>query len=461
MSTVYENENNSIETLLKQVELLIEKNDDIKLSEYIERIHYADLSEIIMELDDEKRNIVFAVLSIEDAAKVLEEIDSDVFVSLMSSLSIEQKRRLIDIMSLDDIVDQLGELSETEQKDIISHMDIEDAKDVKELLVYEDDTAGGIMTTDYIAVGKNLTAYKAIESLRKDAEDAETVYYVYVVDENEKLVGVMSLRELILASPTKKVEDIMNDNVIKVYVDEDQEDVARKVSKYDLLAIPVTDGNKMLKGIITVDDVIDVIEEEATEDILKFAGTSEEISGEENLIIKIFNSIKSRLPWLIVTIFGGLVSARIMSEFQGTLNANTTLALFVPILAGMGGNAGTQSSTITVRSIAMGNIVGKEAIRTVIQEISVGFFVGLICSAIVGIASFYLKGEMLLSVIVALAMWANMLTATFIGTIVPLIFKKIGVDPAVASAPFITTTVDITGLTIYFTLATVMIVKLL
>lgn len=461
MSTVYENENNSIETLLKQVELLIEKNDDIKLSEYIERIHYADLSEIIMELDDEKRNIVFGVLSIEDAAKVLEEIDSDVFVSLMSSLSIEQKRRLIDIMSLDDIVDQLGELSETEQKDIISHMDIEDAKDVKELLVYEDDTAGGIMTTDYIAVGKNLTAYKAIESLRKDAEDAETVYYVYVVDENEKLVGVMSLRELILASPTKKVEDIMNDNVIKVYVDEDQEDVARKVSKYDLLAIPVTDGNKMLKGIITVDDVIDVIEEEATEDILKFAGTSEEISGEENLIIKIFNSIKSRLPWLIVTIFGGLVSARIMSEFQGTLNANTTLALFVPILAGMGGNAGTQSSTITVRSIAMGNIVGKEAIRTVIQEISVGFFVGLICSAIVGIASFYLKGEMLLSVIVALAMWANMLTATFIGTIVPLIFKKIGVDPAVASAPFITTTVDITGLTIYFTLATIMIVKLL
>jgi magnesium transporter len=461
MSTVYENENNSIETLLKQVELLIEKNDDIKLSEYIERIHYADLSEIIMELDDEKRNIVFAVLSIEDAAKVLEEIDSDVFVSLMSSLSIEQKRRLIDIMSLDDIVDQLGELSETEQKDIISHMDIEDAKDVKELLVYEDDTAGGIMTTDYIAVGKNLTAYKAIESLRKDAEDAETVYYVYVVDENEKLVGVMSLRELILASPTKKVEDIMNDNVIKVYVDEDQEDVARKVSKYDLLAIPVTDGNKMLKGIITVDDVIDVIEEEATEDILKFAGTSEEISGEENLLIKIFNSIKSRLPWLIVTIFGGLVSARIMSEFQGTLNANTTLALFVPILAGMGGNAGTQSSTITVRSIAMGNIVGKEAIRTVIQEISVGFFVGLICSAIVGIASFYLKGEMLLSVIVALAMWANMLTATFIGTIVPLIFKKIGVDPAVASAPFITTTVDITGLTIYFTLATIMIVKLL
>lgn len=461
MNTVYENGNNSIETLLEQVELLIEKNDDIKLSEYIERIHYADLSEIIMELDDEKRNTVFGVLSIEDAAKVLEEIDSDVFVSLMSSLSIEQKRRLIDIMSLDDIVDQLGELSETEQKDIISHMDLEDAKDVKELLVYDDDTAGGIMTTDYIAVGKNLTAYKAIESLRKDAEDAETVYYVYVVDENEKLVGVMSLRELILASPNKKVEDIMNDNLIKVYVDEDQEDVARKVSKYDLLAIPVTDGNKILKGIITVDDVIDVIEEEATEDILKFAGTSEEISGEENLLIKIFNSIKSRLPWLIVTIFGGLISARIMSEFQGTLNANTTLALFVPILAGMGGNAGTQSSTITVRSIAMGNIVGKEAFRTVVQEISVGFFVGLICSTIVGVASFYLKGEMLLSAIVALAMWANMLTATFIGTIVPLIFKKIGVDPAVASAPFITTTVDITGLTIYFTLATLMIVKLL
>lgn len=459
MNAIYEKD--GLDTLLKQVEYLIEKNDDIKLSEFIEKIHYADLSEVLMELDDDKRNTVFGVLSIEDAAKVLEEIDSDIFVSLMSSLSIEQKKRLIEIMSLDDIVDQLGELSEVEQRDIISHMDVEDAKDVKELLFYEEDTAGGIMTTDYIAVGKNLTAYKAIESLRKDAEEAETVYYVYVVDESDVLVGVMSLRELILASPNKKVEDIMNDNVIYVNIGEDQEDVARKVSKYDLLAIPVIDENNKIKGIITVDDVIDVIEEEATEDMLKFAGVSEEINSEENLLIKIFNSVKSRLPWLIITIFGGLLSARIMSVFQDTLNANTTLALFVPILAGMGGNAGTQSSTITVRSIAMGNIVGKEAFRTIIQEMSVGFFVGIVCSGIVGIASFMLKGQMLLSVIVALAMWANMFTATFIGTLVPLVFKKIGVDPAVASAPFITTTVDITGLTIYFTLATIMIVKLL
>jgi magnesium transporter len=225
--------------------------------------------------------------------------------------------------------------------------------------------------------------------------------------------------------------------------------------------MPVVDKDLYLKGIITVDDILDIIEEEATEDIFKFAGSSDlELFEEDDAgFVRVMRSVRSRLPWLIITIFGGLMSASVVSHFQGTLDAHATLAMFMPMLAGMGGNVGTQSSTITVRSIAIGYVEGKDALRTFVHEVSIGFCVGVVCSLIVALAAFVTNGQMVISFIVGIAMFSNILTAAAIGTLVPITFKKLGIDPAVASAPFISTTVDITGLTIYFTLATVLIGK--
>ncbi len=450
------------DAVLGQVELWLAEGNNEQLSNLIDDAYPQDIAEILEELDEAERNAFFKLIPPEKAAEVMEELDTEDFSEILRTLTLEKKEAILDDMADDDIVDHLMELDEKRQKEIISYLDSDDAADVRELLVYEEDTAGGIMTKDYVVLKKDYSIAKAISKLRATAPEAETIYYVFVIDRGNKLVGVISLRELIVAKEETVIEQIMNDNVIYVNVNDDQEEVARVVSKYDLLAVPVVDDQGQLQGIITVDDIIDVIEEEATEDILKFAGSSElEDIEEDRFFRKVGYSIRSRLPWLIVTIFGGLLSASVVSGFQNTLDANATLAMFMPILAGMGGNVGTQSSTLTVRAIAMGYIEGMEALRTIGHEVLTGLLVGLVCSGIVGVTSLFLGGDMMLAVIVGLAMWANMVTAATIGTIVPLVFKKVGVDPAVASAPFITTTVDITGLTIYFTLATLMMKSLM
>ncbi|MBN2261130.1 MAG: magnesium transporter [Clostridiales bacterium] len=450
--------------LIEEAELLLkylkEKNA-IRISEIIESLHVVDVAEILLQLEESEREELFKYLSWEIASEVLQEVDSETFNSLIKLFSNEQQSAILDNMADDDIVDLLGDLSEINRDEIISLLDLESAEDVKELLIYDEDTAGGIMTKDFIALSKDITIYNAIELLRETAPTAETIYYVFVVDQEEKLVGVISLRELIVAKPNKLVEDVMSDKVIYVNVFDDQEEVAKIVSKYDLLAVPVVDYEMKMIGLITVDDIIDVLEEEATEDILKFAGANEPEYYEENdFSDRIFKSVKARLPWLIITIFGGLLSAQIIKSYQFVLDANTTVALFMPILAGMGGNVGTQSSTLTVRSIAVGQIKGNEILKTITHEISVGFIVGLISSVIAGIAAVVLNGDKILALIVGIAMWINMVTAATIGTLIPLIFRKIGIDPAVASAPFITTTIDITGMSIYYAMATLMIVKL-
>ncbi len=453
----------TFEQLYQHILYHLLNSDDDTVSDEIAAVHYADLAEILMELEPKERNRLFTLLTREQAAAVFSEIDVESFEVLFELLKKEQKIAILDSMAQDDIVDILGEVAEVLKQRILALMDPELRSEVQELLVYDEDSAGGIMTKDYIDIKRDMTVAQATVYLRENAPDAETIYYVYVTDEREQLVGIISLRQLIVTSPWVKIGDVMHQPVISVHVATDQEEVARVVSKYDLLAVPVVDNEERLVGIITVDDVIDVIEEEATEDILKFAGTTEEELEhyEDSALKSIFYSVRARLPWLVVTIFGGLLSAFVISGFQGALAADQTLALFMPLLAGMGGNVGTQSSTLTVRNIALNDIKGAEVWRTLLQEIVVGLIVGLVCAAIVGMMSYVMRGRYLLSLIVAVAMWANIVTAATIGTIVPLFFKRIGVDPAVASAPFITTTIDITGLSIYFSLATALMFALL
>lgn len=444
---------------LSKIEELLEKNRELELHKYLEDMHAADIAEVLENLEDDQQMVVFGLLSDEQATEVLEEINSEHFSDILKDLSYEKKVTLLENMSQDDIVDKLSDLSASRQQEIIAFLDYEDAADVKELLIYEEGTAGRLMTKDYVSIRKNYSVYYAIESLRSTAPDAETIYYIYVTDEIDRLVGVISLRELIISAPNRSVDSIMNENIITVNVNEDQENVARVVSKYDLLAVPVVDNNNVLLGIITIDDVLDIIEEEATEDIFKFAGTSEDeiYESDTTLFNRVKNSIKSRLPWLIITIFGGILSSRVLANYQETITANASLALFMPLLTGIGGNVGTQSSTITVRNIATHVIEGTGILRTLIHEISVGLVVGLVCSLLVGVASIFLNGDYDIALIVGISMWVNMTAAATIGTIVPLVFKKIGVDPAVASAPFITTTIDVAALTIYFSLATFML----
>lgn len=444
-----------LKVVIERISLYIQQGDIDSLRNLVSHIHSADIIEIIEELDDEHRHILFKTLEKEEAADVLEDIDSDVFSEIIAKLTLQNKKEILDEMSHDDIVDHLGELSDKRSEEIISYLDADDADDVRELLIYDDDTAGGLMTTEFVSLEEEFTVNQAIEHLQTNAPDAETIYYLFVIDTHEKLSGVISLRDLIIGKPDEKIKDIMNSRVISVNASEDQEEVAKVVSKYDFLAIPVTDDFDHMLGIITVDDVIDILEEEATEDIMKLAGSSEleAESFDEKLHIKIITSIRSRLPWLIVTLFGGMFSANIIAGYQDALSANASIAMFIPILAGMGGNVGTQSSTITVRNIAIGNIQESEVWKTIVHEMSVGLVVGIFCSMIALVASRIIYDvSSTLAIVVGLAMWANMLTASTIGTIVPLVFRKIGVDPAIASAPFITMTVDITGLTIYFSL---------
>lgn len=449
--------------LLEQMESLLEHEEDPRVLEALESLHHVDIAYLLMHLEDNARNRLFTLLTRTQAAGVFSEIDGELFEDLFALLKHDQKVAILEMMGQDDIVDLLGEVSETLHTRIIALLDQESQEEVAELLVYEEDTAGGIMTKDYVDLHMSMTIQEAIDHLRATSPDAETIYYVYVVDDSEHLVGIVSLRELIIARPELPIEAIMMRSVISVNVNQDQEEVARVVSKYGFLAIPVIDDNERLVGIVTVDDIIDVIEEEATEDILKYAGTHEDELEhyEDPALVSLFYSVKARLPWLIITIFGGMLSAFVISKFERALAADQAIALFMPLLAGMGGNVGTQSSTLTVRNIAVNQVEERGVLRTLLHEVAVGFLVGLVCSLIVAAMAYFMKGRMMLSVIVGIAMWANILTAATIGTLVPLTFKRVGVDPAVASAPFITTTIDITGLSIYFTLATLMMQHLL
>jgi len=444
-----------IKRLLDRIHGLIQAKDLITLRKLVQDMHSADVIEILEDLEEEDRKVLLSVLDTEEAAEVLGDLDADLFSQMLDTLSLDKRREILDEMAHDDIADHFGDLEEEKVKELMTYLDKDDADEIRELMVYEEDTAGGLMTSEFISLDENQTVAEAIDYLRTVAPDAETIYYLFVIDDHERLSGVISLRDLIIGQREAVIKDLMSTRVISVNASDDQEAVARVVSKYDFLAIPVIDDFDHMLGIITVDDIIDILEEEATEDMFKFAGASETEADyfEETLFKRIFASIKSRLPWLIVTLFGGMLSASIISGHTQTLDGNAKLAIFIPILAGMGGNVGTQSSTITVRNIAVSDLRGWEVFRTLIHEMSVGLSVGLICSTIaLGASYVFYDVSPILALVVGLSMWANILTAATIGTAVPLIFKKIGVDPAVASAPFITMTIDITGLSIYFAL---------
>jgi len=389
-------------------------------------------------------------------AEVLAEVDEQVAVELVSNMAVSRVIELFKLMGPDDQADILGELNDEKQAEILAAMEQDHGEEVEGLLNYNEQTAGGIMNPVFFALPQETTAEEAIRQLRA-ADRVEMAFYIYVVNDDEQLVGVASLRQLVTTSPETPLDDFMTVDVVAVNPEMDQEEVARLASRYGFLAIPVLDESRRLLGIVTIDDVIDVIKEEATEDILRMAGADGDLLETGSSIGR---HVRSRVVWLVASAAGGLVAAMLMGIFEMELTKILPLAFFVPVVIGMGGNVGTQSSTIVVRGLAMGRIDVKRLWMVIGRESVVGAMLGLIYGAVVGLfgMAVYSSGgdnwsALQLGGVVALAVLGSMTLAAFVGSLIPLIMERLHIDPAVATGPFVTTAVDMLGILIYFSIA--------
>jgi len=418
--------------------------------------HPGDLLEKIEDLDIEEKAMLMQELSSQDASLILQEMEDFEQAEIIRHLERERVREILTNLASDDAADVLGKLSPEEAEEMLQLIDEGDPSDFGTLLKYPEESAGGLMTTEFISLPADIPAEDAIERLREIAPEAETIYYVYVVDQEGQLIGVLSLRDLIAASDGTFLKSIMRSNVISVNAAMDQEEVARVVSKYDLLAVPVVDDRERLLGIITVDDVIDVMEQEATEDIYRLAGASEIVDMEltEAPVSKV---VRLRLPWLLISMVGGFISGSVIGGYESTLEAIVVLAVFIPVIMDMGGNVGTQSSTIFVRGLATGEIDKSEVWPYFFREIRIGLTLGIICGVLISVAAFIWQGNPYLGVVVGISMLATISVAALIGTLVPLICSMNNIDPAITAGPFVTTIKDVTGLMIYFVTASTFI----
>jgi len=437
---------------LKLIKDFISTNKSKELLELLDTIHIADLAEIMEKLGTTEREQVYKVLKIEDLALLATELNKDLQEELISLVDNKRLKRMFEQMSNDDIVDIFGEFSEKEVKKLMTLLDYEERQEVQRLRIHESDTAGGLMTTDYFSVYEGTKIKDVIESLRKIGEEAELVYYIYIIrNKTEELAGIVSLRDIITSKPEIIIDDLMEENIISVGPETDQEKVASYISRYDLLAIPVLDEHNRLLGIITVDDIIDVIEEEATEDIYTMAGVAKEEREDSK---GVFSSVKIRLPWLMISLFGELGSAVIMERFGVALSKLVALAFFVPLIMAMGGNSGSQSSAVMVRKIALGEDKSDTIYRFILKESMSGTILGLISGTMVGVIAYWWQGNIMLGMIIGFALFLAITFAAVFGVFIPIIFNKFKIDPAVASGPLITTLNDLGGILIYFGLAT-------
>ncbi len=352
------------------------------------------------------------------------------------------------------MADLLGDIAPERVTEALER--IEDAEDVLPLLIHPDETAGGLMTSAEVVLHKDITVAEALDHLRKVAPDTETIYYLFVVDDEVKLVGVVSLRQLVIASPSTRIKEIMDPDAISVQAGVDQEEAARLMSRYDLLALPVIDEQNQLLGIITHDDLVDVLEEEATEDIFRLGGVPEEQAPD----VSFYSALKTRLPWLVINLGTAMASATVLSLFESTIAQVAVLAAFFPMVAGVSGSAGTQTLTVIVRGLALGELDTRNALRALAREITIGLSNGLAVGILVGIIALIWKGTPMLGVVVGVATLLNMITAGIAGVLVPMGMQTVKVDPALASPVLVTTLTDTLGYLIYLSIATLVLIQL-
>jgi magnesium transporter len=417
---------------------------------FLEELHPADIAEVINHAPASAHNRLFELLDDDIKPDVLAELDDQAEADILEELTDEEISDIVEEMAPDDAADVLGELEDEKREEILDLMEDEDSEDVRELLQYEEDTAGGIMTTDFVSVRATMTAQEAIDHIGS-LELEEPVYYVYVVDYEGRLTGWIQLWELLkLANRTQTLETLAEKETISVHTDTDQEEVARIASKYDLSSLPVLDWKSKLVGRITVDDILDVIEEEASEDIFKLAGSDDS----ELEYTSPLHACKSRLPWLMITLFAGFVSSIILKRFID--HHIVALSFFVPIIMAMGGNTGIQSSTLIIRGLAVGSISEKAVFKLLGRELLTGALMGLICGVMIGAWAQFMVGPegnisaFYLAFTVGVSLFSAMMFAAVFGAFAPLLLNRMKVDPAVASGPFVTASNDILALLIYY-----------
>nr|WP_320113896.1 magnesium transporter [uncultured Desulfuromonas sp.] len=446
-----------VQMLLDTVRKLIRRGAHPNLNNLLKKTHPADIAHLFRYLDLKEQRVLFHLVEdVDTAAEVLSEIEHSVSAQLLEQIEKETIVHVLHHMPYDDAVDIIQNMPEELAEEVLDSMQDDCSDEIEQLMQYQEDTAGGIMSTEIFSLREDITARQAIEALQ-EAEDVEMVFYLYVTDVHNHLVGVLSLRQLLMVPPNRCLREIVSSDVISVRADTDQEEVAQLVAKYNILAIPVVDDQNKLLGIITVDDVIDVMRQEATEDIYKMAGASEE---ELMYGYKSFKIARLRLPWLLVNLLGGVVTGYLMWWFQLTLKEVIALISFIPVITGMGGNVGGQSATIVVRGFATGRIDFTTLRQVFFKELRVGLIMGLVCGTVVGCIAIVWHHNPYLGMVVGSAMAIAMTVAATMGVLAPAFFKRIGIDPAIASTPFVQTSNDITGILIYFGTATLFISKL-
>lgn len=439
--------------LVSEIKELLGPGKTHQLRSYLARLHPSDLAEVVEEFEPEVGARLLALIDEENAADVLDELDIEAQRDVLASLSTPQIAGILEEMPDDDLADLFGDLSREEAQRLLGLMDREDADGVQELLRYPEDTAGGRMTTDFVWVSENSTAAQAIDRIRRLAPEAETINYIYVLDGDRRLKGVLSLREIILANPDSPVRSFMERDVVSVNVGDDQEEVARTAMHYDLLAVPVVDGDGRMLGIATIDDLVDVLEEEATEDLHGVLGGGRGAEVQVGAAAATWARVRVRLPWLLLLMFGNFLSANVISGFAQVLERALALAFFIPVLMDMGGNVGTQSLAMTVRGLATGDINHGDLWRLMWRETKVGACIGLTCGIVIaGVAAVW-QGNPMLGLTVGIAMFCTLTIAAVLGILMPMLFDRLGIDAAVSAGPFITTVADIMGLIIYFATA--------
>lgn len=426
------------------------------LMRLMQKTHPADMAWVYRHLTEEERNAVFGIISKTDSVgEFLSELDTPLVTELVMRFTPQAMAEILAKMPSDDAVDIIEILPEELATEIREHMGKKDRMEVDQLLQYDPESAGGLMSPDFMYLDEELTAGEAIQSVQKRSAEKEMVFYLYITHGEHKLSGVVSLRELLLHPADTRLKDIMNPNVISVTTDTDQGEVAHVVSKYNILAVPVVDSKYTLVGIVTVDDIIDVIREEASEEFLQMAGAGKD---REILLKSTRESAFIRAPWLFASWIGGVMAMLIIGHFEQELSKVIALASFIPVVIGMGGNIATQSSTIVVRGIATGRINLDESVPVIFKEMRVGIILGLIYGLFLGlIAYFGFADPPALGLVVGFSIFCCMIMSATLGTLIPLILKRFDVDAAIATGPFVTTSIDILGVLMYFMVAKIIL----
>ncbi|MER2063251.1 MAG: magnesium transporter, partial [Alkalibacterium sp.] len=414
-----------------------------------------DQHEVFHLLYPEKKRKISEFLTPEEFAEIFEWMETEDQEDAVQYLPDEYMAEVFNFMAADDVARFLSESDETNNQELLNMMDDEESQRVREILSYEPETAGSIMTKEFITINFKETTSEVVKQLRKIGREAETIYYLYVVDDKGKLVGVLSLRDLLLSPESEVVEDIMFNQVVSVNVDEDQEKVARIIQDYDLLALPVLGHDGTMLGIVTVDDVMDILEEEVTEDFNEFSAIKR---GDDDRKTSAFRTAKSRIPWIIILLFLGTITGSLIGVFEETLESVVLLAAFIPMIMDTAGNVGTQSLAVAVRNLTIEDEKDKDGFfQTVKNELGAGMIMGIVASIVlVGMISI-MYGNVVLAMIISVSMFITISISTVIGTVIPSIITKFKIDPAVASGPFITTINDSLGLLIYFSIATMLL----